>query len=76
MTVIAHRGPTTAGDTARPADDPVFQAYALLRIGFTVGPILFGLDKSAPVLVDGDRSLAGVRDVPLAGRAAASRVGS
>ena len=25
--------------------DPAFQAFALLRIGFTVAPILFGLDK-------------------------------
>ncbi|MCV7258099.1 DoxX family membrane protein [Mycobacterium shimoidei] len=25
--------------------DPAFSAYALLRLGFTVAPILFGLDK-------------------------------
>ena len=25
--------------------NPVFQAYMLLRVGFTVAPILFGLDK-------------------------------
>jgi hypothetical protein len=25
--------------------DPVRQAYVLLRLGFTVAPILFGLDK-------------------------------
>ena len=34
------------------------QAYALLRIGFIVAPILFGLDKFAHVLVDWDRYLA------------------
>jgi hypothetical protein len=32
--------------------DPRFQAYSLLRTGFTVAPILFGLDKFANVLVD------------------------
>jgi hypothetical protein len=32
--------------------DPVFQAFLLLRIGFTVAPILFGLDKFVDVLVD------------------------
>ena len=30
--------------------DPRFQAFALLRIGFTAAPILFGLDKFAEVL--------------------------
>jgi len=32
--------------------DPVFQAFTLLRIGFTVAPILFGLDKFLDWLVD------------------------
>jgi uncharacterized membrane protein YphA (DoxX/SURF4 family) len=32
--------------------DPVTQAFMLLRIGFTVAPILFGLDKFAEVLFD------------------------
>jgi hypothetical protein len=32
--------------------DPVAQAFLLLRIGFTVAPILFGLDKFANVLTD------------------------
>ncbi len=32
--------------------DPVAQATLLLRIGFTVAPILFGLDKFANVLTD------------------------
>ena len=32
--------------------DPVFQAFTLLRIGFTVAPILFGLDKFVDWLVD------------------------
>jgi hypothetical protein len=38
--------------------DPVTQAFWLLRIGFTVAPILFGLDKFAHWLVDWDIYLA------------------
>jgi hypothetical protein len=38
--------------------DPIVQAFWLLRIGFTVAPILFGLDKFAHVLVDWDIYLA------------------
>ena len=46
-----------AGRPAAPPDgtvwrDPRFQAYSLLRIGFAVAPILFGLDKFLDVLVD------------------------
>ena len=36
----------------RELTNPVFQAFALLRIGFTVAPIVFGLDKFADWLVD------------------------
>jgi hypothetical protein len=32
--------------------DPAVQAFTLLRIAFTVAPILFGLDKFAEVLTD------------------------
>ena len=32
--------------------DPAAQAFVLLRIAFTVAPILFGLDKFAGVLTD------------------------
>jgi hypothetical protein len=39
-------------------DDPAYQAFWLLRIGLTVAPILFGLDKFAHVLVDWDIYLA------------------
>lgn len=38
--------------------DPSYQAFWLLRIGFTVAPILFGLDKFLHVLVDWDVYLA------------------
>jgi uncharacterized membrane protein YphA (DoxX/SURF4 family) len=33
-------------------NDPAAQAFMLLRIAFTVAPILFGLDKFAGVLTD------------------------
>ena len=32
--------------------EPAYQAYSVLRIGFTVAPILFGLDKFLNWLVD------------------------
>jgi hypothetical protein len=32
--------------------DPAFQAFTLLRVGFVVAPILFGLDKFTNWLVD------------------------
>ena len=38
--------------------NPAYQAFWLLRIGLTVAPILFGLDKFAHVLVDWDKYLA------------------
>ena len=51
---------TTVGAQSAPArsatshlrTDPAFQAITLLRVGFTVAPILFGLDKFANVMVD------------------------
>ena len=39
-------------------ENPAYQAFWLLRLGFTVAPILFGLDKFAHVLVDWDAYLA------------------
>ena len=38
--------------------NPAFEAFWLLRIGFTIAPILFGADKFAHVLVNWDRYLA------------------
>jgi len=50
---------TTTSPTAAPhatarrgLADPVTQAFLLLRAGFTIAPILFGLDKFAGVLAD------------------------
>jgi uncharacterized membrane protein len=49
--------------------DPVYQAFWLLRAGFTVAPIAFGLDKFFHVLVNWDRYLAPVimRQLPWSG---------
>jgi uncharacterized membrane protein YphA (DoxX/SURF4 family) len=38
--------------------DPAYQAFLLLRIAFTVAPILFGLDKFFNVMVDWEQYLA------------------
>jgi hypothetical protein len=40
--------------------NPAYQAYLLLRIGFVVAPLLFGLDKFFNILVDWERYLAPV----------------
>jgi hypothetical protein len=37
---------------ARAWSDPAYQAFTILRVGFTVAPILFGLDKFLNWLVD------------------------
>lgn len=39
-------------------EDPAYQAFWLLRIGFTVAPIVFGLDKFFNVLTDWTNYLA------------------
>ena len=53
-------GHTAAGEAR--LENPAFQAYWILRIGFAVAPILFGLDKFFHVLVDWDQYLAGPID--------------
>jgi hypothetical protein len=51
--------------------DPVAQAFLLLRVAFTVAPILFGLDKFAEVLTsDWARYLAPAFDDLIPGSAA------
>ena len=59
MTTSTHR-PMASAPALREPDpgDPAFQAFWLLRIGFTVAPILFGLDKFFHVLVNWDLYLA------------------
>jgi hypothetical protein len=48
---------TTGAGQAR-LDNPAYQAFWLLRLGFTVAPILFGLDKFTNLLVNWDHYLA------------------
>ncbi|MEV3993553.1 hypothetical protein AB0J57_32085 [Streptomyces sp. NPDC049837] len=45
---------TTTSTTSRRTAlaDPGYQAFVILRTGFTVAPILFGLDKFTNLLVD------------------------
>jgi hypothetical protein len=54
--IAAHTASTTRLERLR--SDPVLQGFWLLRIGFTVAPILFGLDKFAGLLTDWEGYLA------------------
>jgi uncharacterized membrane protein YphA (DoxX/SURF4 family) len=65
MSTVTFRAPPNAGATAGPGgirdqikSDPGYQAFLLLRIGFSVAPILFGIDKFANVLVHWEKYLA------------------
>jgi hypothetical protein len=72
---------TTSGTSAAPRRaslaDPGYQAFVILRAGFTVAPILFGLDKFANLLVDWPAYLAPWIDdiVPGSAQAAMYAVG-
>ncbi|MEU6065002.1 MULTISPECIES: hypothetical protein [Streptomyces] len=52
--MVSATTPTTPASSTRRAvlTDPGYQAFVILRTGFTVAPILFGLDKFANLLVD------------------------
>jgi hypothetical protein len=53
MSTVAHTlRPTPIPRSTELRDDPAAQAFVLLRIAFTVAPILFGLDKFLGVLTD------------------------
>jgi uncharacterized membrane protein YphA (DoxX/SURF4 family) len=69
---VAGRAPRT--ETRPVADrlkaDPAYQAFWLLRIGFAVAPILFGLDKFFDVLVNWEIYLAPWIDDVVPGSAA------
>jgi hypothetical protein len=43
---------------SRSMTDPGYQAYQILHVGFTVAPILFGLDKFLNLMVSWDKYLA------------------
>jgi hypothetical protein len=53
-----HHEVGTAANTI--ASSPARQAYRILHFGFTVGPILAGLDKFFHLLVNWDQYLPGV----------------
>jgi hypothetical protein len=53
MSTIAETLRPTPFPTAKALrSDPAAQAFLLLRVGFTVAPILFGLDKFAEVMIN------------------------
>lgn len=59
MPIATSHSPAAAGTSENGAGvaplgrrDPRYQAYAMLRLAFTVAPIAFGIDKFAEVLVD------------------------
>ena len=52
MTSSATTSPAPAASRPAALADPGYQAFLILRIGFTVAPVLFGLDKFANLLVD------------------------
>jgi hypothetical protein len=58
--------------------DPGYQAFVILRVGFTAAPILFGLDKFTNLLVDWPTYLAPWIDdiVPGSAQAAMYAVGA
>lgn len=53
-TALPHERTTTRASWT----DGAFQSFWLLRIGFTVAPIAFGLDKFVEVMTEWDRYLA------------------
>ena len=59
----------------RRLDDPVVQGFTLLRVGFTVAPILFGLDKFLGLLTDWERYLAPQIDALVPGTAHQAMLG-
>ena len=55
-------------------EDPAYQAYLILRTGFVVAPILFGLDKFANLLTDWTAYLAPAVDRLIPGTATTAMV--
>jgi hypothetical protein len=65
---------TTAVRARSPAaiDNPTYQAFLTLRVGFVVAPILFGLDKFTNLLADWTTYLAPAIDRLLPGSASST----
>jgi hypothetical protein len=57
-TTVPSRSPATIGN-------PTYQAYLVLRTGFVVAPILFGLDKVTNLLLLGSHYDVALRDLGL-----------
>ena len=57
---IAFSGGEASDASKAETKSPSYQAYQILRIGFTVAPILAGLDKFLHLLVDWDKYLPAV----------------
>ncbi|MFL6188115.1 MAG: hypothetical protein ACJ745_25605, partial [Actinomycetes bacterium] len=53
-------------------DNPAYQAYLTLRVGFVVAPILFGLDKFTTLLTDWTTYLAPAIDRLVPGSASSA----
>ena len=60
MTVMNTGIDQSHADTSAAASSPAYQAYRILHFGFTVAPILAGLDKFSHLLVNWDQYLPGV----------------
>jgi uncharacterized membrane protein YphA (DoxX/SURF4 family) len=61
MATLTSRPPAITGHAGAAEaawGDPAYQGFWLLRLAFTVAPILFGLDKFVHALVDWDIYLA------------------
>ena len=60
MTVTTAPAPATSAlsRAERLRSDPAYQAFWLMRVGFTVLPIVFGADKFADLLTNWDKYLA------------------
>src|SRR5687768_15686187 len=70
MATITAPSPSTVATTDRQdLTNPAFQAYALLRLGFVVAPILFGVDKFLNWLVEWEHYLAPAFDDVIPGNA-------
>ena len=55
-------------------EDPAYQAYLILRTGFVVAPILFGLDKFTNLLTDWTAYLAPAVDRLIPGTASTAMI--
>jgi hypothetical protein len=57
MQQVFHEGVLDRDVDQRALSQPAFQAYQILRLGFTVAPIIAGIDKFTHLLVNWDQYL-------------------